>query len=72
MAFELTELKALDFDLSLTGFDPVQIDAFLVDESKQQLADVIPEFPRNPVSRPGDRWRLDAESCVAAQRRQSA
>jgi ParB-like chromosome segregation protein Spo0J len=28
LALEFGELKALDFDLSLTGFDPREIDAF--------------------------------------------
>jgi DNA modification methylase len=57
VAFELEELKDTDFDLKLTGFDPIEIDTFLVDEDKEQSADTIPEVPKTPVSRPGDLWR---------------
>jgi hypothetical protein len=46
-------LKAVDFDLNLSSFDPVEIDAFLLDEAKEQSADAIPEVPQTPVSRLG-------------------
>lgn len=45
VALELEELKDLDFDLQLTGFDPVEIDNFLVDESEEQSADAVEEVP---------------------------
>jgi hypothetical protein len=53
---ELEELKELDFDLSLTGLDPVEIDNFLFDESKEQAADVVQELPGTPVTQIGDLW----------------
>ena len=52
---ELADLKLSDFDLALTGFDPNEIDNFLlgpVDES----ADAVPPVPLVPVSRLGDVW----------------
>jgi hypothetical protein len=57
VALEIQELKTMAFDLHLTGFDPVEIDGFLLDESKEQSADVVLEVPQTPVSRPGDLWR---------------
>ena len=52
---ELQELHAADFDLSLTGFDPGEIDGLLAipDEERGNAA---PPLPENPVSRLGDLW----------------
>jgi ParB-like chromosome segregation protein Spo0J len=60
VALELEELKGMDFDLGLTGFDPVEIDEFLLDESAEQSADVVQEVPETPVTREGDLWRCGA------------
>ena len=57
VALELEELKELDFDLSLTGFEPIEIDNFLVDESKEQEADVVQQLPVIPVTQIGDLWK---------------
>jgi hypothetical protein len=51
---ELAELRDLDFDLSLTGFDRHEINDFLADPNAADLANAAPEPPANPVSRPGD------------------
>jgi DNA modification methylase len=56
VALEIGELKGMDFDLSLSGFDPVEIDAFLLDKSKEQSEDVVQEVPEIPVTRIGDLW----------------
>src|ERR1700689_2963605 len=55
LSLELQELSELDFDLSLTGFDPGEIDGLLAipDEEK---ANAAPPLPANPVSRVGDLW----------------
>jgi hypothetical protein len=55
LSLELQELNAADFDLSLTGFDPGEIDGLLAipDEEK---ANAAPPLPENPVSRVGDLW----------------
>ena len=42
VALELEELKGMDFALDLTGFDPVEIDSFLLDESNE------PSMPCQP------------------------
>src|SRR3954451_11494118 len=53
LALELQELNEADFDLSLTGFNPGEIDALLAipDEEK---ANEVPPVPAIAVSRPGD------------------
>jgi ParB-like chromosome segregation protein Spo0J len=56
LALELQELSDADFDLSLTGFDPGEIDALLVDPEDDEKANAAPPLPENPVSRPGDLW----------------
>jgi DNA modification methylase len=55
LALELQELSEADFDLSLTGFDPGEIDALLANEEDRD-ADTAPPLPENPVSRSGDLW----------------
>jgi hypothetical protein len=54
LALELSELKDLDFDLSLTGFDSREIDdfTFTPDETEEE----VPPLPEVPTSRPGDLW----------------
>jgi DNA modification methylase len=56
LALELQELNAADFDLSLTGFDPGEIDDLLLPPDDDEKADAAPALPDNPVSRPGDLW----------------
>jgi DNA modification methylase len=55
LALELQELKESDFDLSLTGFDPGEIDGLLALEDDER-ANAAPPPPENPVSRVGDLW----------------
>jgi DNA modification methylase len=56
LALELQELNGADFDLSLTGFDPGEIDALLVAPEDDQKANATPPLPENAVSRLGDLW----------------
>jgi DNA modification methylase len=56
LALELQELSEADFDLSLTGFDPGEIDALLIDPEDDERANDAPPLPENPVSRLGDLW----------------
>lgn len=55
LAEELAELSGLDFDLSLTGFDPGEIDGLLALDDEER-ANAAPPMPENPVSRLGDLW----------------
>src|SRR5256885_4927783 len=53
---ELQELRGLDFDLTLTGFDQHEIDDFLSDPDADDRANLAPPVPEHPVARPGDLW----------------
>jgi hypothetical protein len=55
LSLELQELNAADFDLSLTGFDPGEIDGLLAIPDEER-ANAAPPLPDNPVSRVGDLW----------------
>ena len=55
VALEIEELKALDFDLNLTGFDTKEIDEFLFRDTNEK-SDVVPDVPAIAVSRLGDLW----------------
>jgi DNA modification methylase len=57
LAQELQELKELEFDLDLTGFDVPEIDEFLTLPT-DETADVAPPLPEVATSRPGDLWLL--------------
>ncbi len=56
LALELQELNEADFDLSLTGFDPKELDDLLLPEDDDEKANATPPLPANPVSRLGDLW----------------
>jgi DNA methylase/ParB-like nuclease domain len=52
-------LPAHDWNLSLTGFEPAEIDALFADEdSKRDPADTLPALVDHVVTRSGDRWCL--------------
>jgi hypothetical protein len=56
VAQELAELQTLQFDLSLTGFDPNEMAELLAPRADEQTLDSVPEMPPVPVSVPGDLW----------------
>jgi len=57
LGLELLDLKDLDIDLSLTGFDPQEIDTLLAtEEEMDEQANQVPELPSEPVTRSGDLW----------------
>ena len=55
LSLELQELSAADFDLSLTGFDPGEIDGLLAIPDEER-GNATPPLPENPVTRVGDLW----------------
>jgi len=61
---ELVDLKALDFDLGLTGFDSRELSA-LMDEPNA-AEDELPPLPMTPASRPGDLWLLGPHRVLCA------
>ena len=56
VTLELGELKAIDFDLRLIGFTPVEIDEMLFGDDKKEHDDVVPEVPAGAVTWRGDLW----------------
>jgi site-specific DNA-methyltransferase (adenine-specific) len=58
LKLELADLKVLDFDLDLTGFNTAEIDALLAEKGTEGLTDPddTPEPPVEPVTRLGDVW----------------
>jgi DNA modification methylase len=65
---EFGELRDLDFDLSLTGFDDAEIDALFPTEASEGLTDedAVPEAPEQPVTVEGDVWLLGRHRLMCA------
>jgi DNA modification methylase len=63
LAQELADLKGLDFDLSLTGFDDREIDDFLAAPDDDR-ANIVPPAPEVPAAKPGDVWLLGAHRLI--------
>ena len=65
LRLELGALQAEGFDLSLTGFDPGEIEAFMVDPTIGLTdPDEIPPVPDTPVTQVGDAWLLGRHRLV--------
>lgn len=60
LKLELENLKELDFDLDLTGFDTSELDAILDCEleEKEIIEDEVPEVPEEPKAKLGDIYQL--------------
>ncbi len=62
LASELQALIELDFDVSLTGFAPAEIDQILADvdgaATDERPEDWVPHSPAQPITRSGDLWQL--------------
>lgn len=62
LSLELTDLKEAGFDLGILGFEDGELDRLLAGTKGEEEGStppvVIPEPPRNPVSRTGDLWLL--------------
>jgi hypothetical protein len=73
------ELQALiDFDVTLTGFSPAEVDLALdrareaSEDTTDDPADAIPELPAVAASRSGDLWRLGRHRLLCGTARSSA
>jgi DNA modification methylase len=57
VALEIGELKALDFDLSLSGFEPVELDGFLFGQKEEESSNQdVPELPQRAITQLSDLW----------------
>ncbi len=65
LGLELAELKGLDFDLNLTGFDSRELDSLLAIGGETD-EEACPDPPTEPVSLPGDVWRCGSHSVLCA------
>jgi hypothetical protein len=54
LKLELMDLETADYDLSLTGFDPKEIDALTLETNLAE--DEVPPVPTTPTLQPGDLW----------------
>ncbi len=63
LALELLEIQESGFDLSLTGFDPKEIDDLLTEDNPAE--DAAPPLPDNPITRAGDLWLCGSTECCA-------
>jgi DNA modification methylase len=58
LKLEIVELKAVEFDLQLTGFDAPEIDEFLIDPSLgDEVVDLVLPPPLRPITAVGEKWR---------------
>ena len=68
LALLITDLNAADFDVSLTGFDPGELDDLFKDTMKEKIKeddfDVDSELNKPAVSRLGDVWILGKHRLV--------
>jgi len=61
LQIEFKDLAAIEYDLELTGFDTHEIDELLRSLEKEKGLtdpDEIPDFPKQPISKPGTVWDL--------------
>ena len=60
LKIELENLKELDFDLELTGFNVDELDDILGknEEEKEIIEDEVPEVPEEPKAKLGDIYQL--------------
>src|SRR5258708_11237436 len=50
LSLEMLDLKGLDFDLNLTGFDTREIDELLLGDEPDPQKDLVPALPENPAT----------------------
>ncbi|GFK95467.1 DNA adenine methyltransferase YhdJ [Fundidesulfovibrio magnetotacticus] len=74
VALELDELRELEVDLNLTGFDVAELDALLalLPGLGGTDPDDVPPVPEVPVTRPGDVWTLGRHRLLCGDATSSA
>jgi DNA modification methylase len=68
LALLITDLQGADFDVSLTGFEPVELDALFKDSLKDGIHDddfdVDAELQKPALTKQGDVWKLGQHRLV--------
>ena len=73
LSAELSDLATTDFDLTLTGFEAIEVDKLTTPSlGLRELDGPLPEPPADPVSRSGDIWALGDHSIVVGDARDGA
>ncbi len=65
VAQEIADLKSLDFNLDLTGFDSGEIDNFLFQNLEDLPEEDVVDVPGDPTTRRGDLWICGAHRVLA-------
>ena len=65
VAQEIVDLKSLDFDLDLTGFNPGEIDDFLFRDPEDVPEEKPIDISGEPITRPGDLWICGSHRVLA-------
>jgi DNA modification methylase len=68
---ELLEIRGLDLDLNLTGFNAYELDTLLLGTEDDERANLAPELPENPVTAPGDLWLCGSHRVLCADATQA-
>jgi DNA modification methylase len=76
LALELADLTSAGYDLALTGFDDVDLEAMFGDPDGEGVEgntddDAVPEVPVTPVSKAGDVWLLGSHRLVCGDSTQA-
>ena len=76
LALELADLTSAGYDLALTGFDDVDLEAMFGDPDGEGVEgntddDAVPEVPVTPVSQAGDVWLLGSHRLVCGDSTQA-
>jgi hypothetical protein len=66
LALELQDIQAADFDLSLAGFDPGEIDGRLALDDEEK-ANAAPPLSESPLSLIGDFWLLGSHRLLCGE-----
>ena len=65
VAQEIAELKSLDFNLDLTGFDPGEIDDLLFRDPQDPPEEAPLDILEEPITRQGDLWICGSHRVLA-------
>ena len=71
VAKEIAELNLGGFDLALTGFEGPEIDKLLFGDTNESEPELL-TVPEEPISQPGDCWRLGAHRVLCGDSTDSA
>lgn len=70
LSLELSDIRSLGADMSLTGFSDIELQAFMPqpepDDAQTERENAVPDAPAVVVTRPGDIWCLGRHRVICA------